>query len=288
MRDGPIRDGPQRDGQGRRQGVGRVDRGFALLIVLWSIALLALIGAHVTGTGRAEAQLAGNLRSAARAEAAADGLLYEAIFHLLLPAPGGWPADGIPREIALPGRIVATLRIESEQGKLNPNLATAGQLQALLQGLGLAPRPAMALAAAMLDWRTAARTARPNGAKEAEYRAAGLGYAPPGRPFESLDDMQLVLGMTPELLARLKPVLSIYQDGEPDLRIEPAAILQAMLESGSELEAAPDPGTAPTVLITAAVRLPDGAAFTRQAHVRLGPGAQGRAWRILTWQTAEE
>jgi len=39
-------------------------RGFALLIVLWSMALLALLLTQVTATGRSETQLADNLRRA--------------------------------------------------------------------------------------------------------------------------------------------------------------------------------------------------------------------------------
>jgi hypothetical protein len=60
------------------------ERGFVLLLVLWSMALL---GAHVTATGRSELALAANLQAAATAEALADGALHEAIWHLLADPP---------------------------------------------------------------------------------------------------------------------------------------------------------------------------------------------------------
>ncbi len=42
----------------------RSERGFVLLLVLWTLALLALIGTQVTAAGRSEAQVATNLRAA--------------------------------------------------------------------------------------------------------------------------------------------------------------------------------------------------------------------------------
>ncbi len=272
-------------------GAAKREGGFALLVVLWSLALLALIGTHVTATGRSEAQLAANLRGAAAAEAAADGALHRTVFHLLDPSPRRWLPDGIPREIALPGGGVAVVRAESEAGKSNPNLAPAGLLQALLLGAGADPRAAASLGAAILDWRTAGQRPRPNGAKEPQYRAAGRDYAPPGRPFESLDELGLVLGMTPELLARLTPFLSVYQTGDPDLRIAHPAVAQAVADAaraGLDADAEPDADAASVVVVTAGAVLPGGARFTRRAHVRLGPGARGRGWQILTWRTAED
>ncbi|MDR3535940.1 MAG: hypothetical protein P4L71_05530, partial [Acetobacteraceae bacterium] len=64
------------------------EAGFALLLVLWSLVLLSLILTQLLSAGRSEAQLAGNLRNAAMAEAIADGAVREAVFHLL----GGTPA----------------------------------------------------------------------------------------------------------------------------------------------------------------------------------------------------
>ena len=271
-------------------GSGAREGGFALLVVLWSLALLALLGTHVTATGRAEVQLAANLRGAAAAEAAADGALHQAIFHLLDPSPRRWRPDGVPREIALPGGAAATVRIESEQGKINPNFAPAGLLQALLPLLGVEPRTAASLAASILDWRTAGSRPRPGGAKEPEYRAAGRDYAPPGRPFESLDELGLVLGMTPELLARLTPFLSVYQGGDPDLRFAHPVVAQALADAvgrAEDMEVASEVGAAPVVVVTATAVLPGGVRFVRQAHVRLGSGARGRTWQILTWRAME-
>ncbi|WP_431267089.1 general secretion pathway protein GspK [Dankookia sp. P2] len=268
-------------------GPGLREGGFALLLVLWSLALLALIGTQVAATGRAEALLAANLRTAAMAEAAADGAVHQAVFHLLAPPGQRWPADGLAREVALPGSATALLRVESEQGKLNPNLASAPVLAALLQQLGAEPRAATGLAAAILDWRSAGLRPRPGGAKEPQYRAAGRDYGPPGRPFESIAELGLVLGMTPALLARLSPFLSIHQGRSPTPALPPRRCCALRTAQGAEEELAADPDAAPVVAITAAVALPGGARFARRAVVRLGPGGRGRGWQVLEWGVPE-
>jgi general secretion pathway protein K len=272
-----------------RGGMPR-DRGFALLIVLWSLSLLALIGTHIVATGRAEAQLAANLRTAAAAEAAADGAFYQAVFHLLDGSPRRWLPDGSTRELALPGGGVARVRIVSENAKINPNTAAEELLQALLLRLGTDPRRAAALAAAILDWRTAGLRPRRMGAKEPQYRAASRDYAPPGKPVESLDELGLILGMTPDLLAALKPHLSLYNEGEPDLLLAHPLVARAVADTTDAAVAAESsvgPAAATVVSITAVAVLPEGSSFVRHAHVRLGSGTRGRAWQILTWHAAD-
>jgi Tfp pilus assembly protein PilX len=56
------------------------DGGFALLTVLWTVALLALLTTRTAAAGRTEAQLAGNLRDAAAADVVADGAAHEAVY----------------------------------------------------------------------------------------------------------------------------------------------------------------------------------------------------------------
>ena len=73
----------------------RQDRGFALLIVLWWTGL--------AGAGRLEAKRSGNLRDAAVAEAAAEGALQEAAFHLLASGQAGWAIDGTIHTLPLTG-----------------------------------------------------------------------------------------------------------------------------------------------------------------------------------------
>ncbi len=260
------------------------DHGFALLIVLWWTALLALLGTQLAASGRLDAQRAGNLRAAAVAEAAADGVLQESIFHVLDGSPAGWPADGTTHVLPVVGGL-ARVEIRSEAAKIGLNQASPALLAALLNRLGTDRRQAAALADAILDWRTATTRPRKLGAKAPEYRAAGLGYAPPNSDFESVDELGLVRGMTPELVARLAPYLSIHQTGDPDLTVADAIV---RLASADAHEISADPTeltgldtTAPVVAVRVAVEMAEGARVLRRTVIRLAADAARHPFQVL-------
>ena len=75
-------------------GAGR-ERGFALLMVLWTLLLLAFIATVFNDNARTEVLLARNLVANARAEALADGGVYRAALGLTRsPREGGFRGDG--------------------------------------------------------------------------------------------------------------------------------------------------------------------------------------------------
>jgi general secretion pathway protein K len=264
------------------------DRGFALLVVLWTLVLVSLIVTQVTASGRSAVQMASHLRIAATLEAAADGAVHETIFRASDPSEAGWRADGRARTLPFPGGEV-TIRLLDEAGKLNPNVASPEVMAALLRQFGLDLQAATRLAAAIADWRFAGVEARPFGAKAAEYRQAGRDYGPPNAPFESVGELGAVLGMTPALLARLAPHLTVFHDGDPDPGSASREILQALRLALGVQELAPSPRSAtPTLAITATAGRPDGTRFTRKAIVRVGEGSPGRSFRILTWERETE
>ncbi len=263
----------------------RNDKGFALLIVLWAMVLLTLLVTQLTAAGRTELQLAANLRGAAAAEAAADGAVHAAVFHLLDPADP-WPADGVDRALRVPGGQ-AVVRIEDEAGKINPNLASPELLRALLRRCDADSRTADSLAAAIVDWRFPSSQGRPSGAKDSQYRAAGRDYGPPGAPFRSVAELGAVLGMTPALLSRLEPNLSVLTDTDPDPAAAPPVVRQAIqdLRGGA---AAPRRKPPRTVSVAARVAGDAGGRFTRRAVVRLGSTPKEPLFQILAWESAPE
>ena len=259
-------------------------RGFALLIVLWSVVLLAFLVTHLTGAARSETQLAGNVRLASVLQAAADGGVNTAIFHALDTSDGHWPANGAEHELRLPGALLE-VRIDNEAGKINPNSVQPQVLQALLHTQGVDQGAAARIAAAMVAWRFP--DVQGDGARAPQYRNAGRDYGPPGAAFESLEEIGLVLGMTPDILARIRPYLSLYHDGDPDLRLAAPAVVQAYRESeGGDPPASGGPPLETVISITASAVGADGGRFTRRAIVRIGQRSAGRLFEILTWQDA--
>jgi len=271
---------------------GADERGFALLLVLWTLVLLTLIVSSLVAGGRGEVRLAANLRAAAAAEALADGAVHEAIFRLLDPTDAGWRAGGFGndevREVALPGGRAA-VRIEDHAGLVNPNGVSDALLQALLVRAGADRRQAASVTAAVADWRSPTAGARPLGGKAPQYRAAGLDYAPPDAPFRSVAELGLVLGMTPALLARLAPVLTVFREGDPEGALAPPLVQEAIRDvSGPAPFPPPAPSGARVVTVTAAATGREGGRFVRRAVVRVGSALAGRAYRILAWEQAVE
>jgi general secretion pathway protein K len=261
-------------------------RGFALLIVLWTLVLLALLVAQFTATGRTEVQVAANLRANAVTEAAADGALYEAIMRLV---QGTWVPDGRIRVIRV-GDAVAEVRIRNQARKVNPNTAPIPVIQALLGYLGVDAGKAAALARAIVDWRSNGPLSQSGGTKLSQYQAAGLPYGPGNQLFDSLDEIGLVVGMTPVVLARMKPFLSIYREGDPQAPSDlPITAEEASTATGDPWYFGSS-GRVMVVMIDAAALGAKGGRFVRQAIVRLRAEASldQAPYQILTWGTPSE
>ena len=269
----------------RRGAAARRDHGFALLIVLWTMVLLALLVTRITASGRTEAQVAANLRDSAVAEAAADAAANVTLFHLLAFGSQRWAPAGHHRLLVAGADVDVT--VENLAGRVNLNTASPALLGALLDVLGVQPYQAASLAAAILDWHMPSQRPHPGGAKAPQYWAAGRDYGPPGAPFRSIDELGDVLGMTPELLQRLRPHVTAWGEGNPDPEFADPVVLTALRELGKG--AVLPGGTGSDILvvaITAAASGPSGSRFVRQAIVEIAPVPHGKPWRILAWASS--
>lgn len=260
----------------------RPSGGFALIIVLWTLVLIAFITAHLVGSGRIENRIAGNLAANAVTEAAADGAVYRAIFTLIEPQPDvRWPLDGSVREFAI-GDCRVTVQLDDETARINPNLAAPAVLEALLRVTGSDAESARRLAAAIGEWVGAAPAPRRPDEAAARYSAAGLDYAPPGEPAETLDELLRVIGMTPEVFAAIRPHLSLYAPVEPLLAQADPVVAAAMTQAGAiQPNAARRRTNLLTVRISAVASGPNQARASRTAIVRVSPIT--RTYAVLSW-----
>jgi general secretion pathway protein K len=264
----------------------RSDGGFALLIVMWTLVLIAFLVLHLTASGRTEIRIADNLVDNAVAAAAADGAITEAIFNQSNPRPDQrWPLDGADHPSTI-GNSRVVVRLEDEASRINPNLASPALIEALLRAVGDSPDGARRLAAAIADWVGSAPTPRPQQALFADYRAAGLDYGPPGAPLETLDELGRVLGMSPALLAALRPHLTLFGPAEPN-RADADPVIAAALATIPHLGQAATPISATaadllTVRISATALGPGNARVTRVAIVRVGSSLP-RGYAVLSW-----
>ena len=245
--------------------------------------------------GRNDVALARNLRTAAIAEAAADGAIHQAAFHSVPCTEAGctaWPTDGAPIDASREGISVAVC-LTDESGKVNPNKANPALLAALLGAVGVPDPEAMTLADAIAAWHTRNASPAAIADRTAQYRRAGLPFAPDGRNFTDVSDLRFVLGMTPAILDRLRPSLSIWNQADPDPRLATPAIRAAL-----EKLLATDPvslmnlgpiamAAGPRALtVTASASVERGARFTRSAVISLERDPSKPPLRILNWSTA--
>ncbi|MGH7188580.1 MAG: general secretion pathway protein GspK [Acetobacteraceae bacterium] len=256
-------------------------RGFALLIVLWMLVLLAIVVSGIAASGHTESALASNLRNGAVAQAAADGAVAVALFHTLVSGPDHWPADGAPHVLMI-GATRITVRILDQSGLVNPNTAPKALLVALLRRLGTDPGVALHIASAMVDWRSPGPAPSPGGAKLAQYRAADSAWSAPGGAFRSRREIALVLGMQPSLAARLAPYLSVYTEGEVDPRLAAPPVRQALADANGGVLPGFAPPQVETIEVTAEATSGAGARFTRRAVIHVGAAAN--SLRTLAWQ----
>jgi general secretion pathway protein K len=227
----------------------RNSQGFALIVVAWFLVLSAAIATYMMANARNETAIARNVVAAASAEALADAAIAQTIFNQSNPAEADrWKLDGEPHLIALLGGQ-ATIRLYDESQKVNPNLASPALLAALFEAAGVARSSARDVGAAIADWVDRDAAPVPYGAEAMQYTRAGRSYGPPNAPIESLDELQLVLGVTPERLALVLPYLTIYTKSEqPDAVGAPPVVQRALAllaRSETSEPAAADPASAP-------------------------------------------
>jgi general secretion pathway protein K len=182
----------------------------ALVMVMWVAVILAVVAGSFVLERRSEMLVVRNSISMAKAQAAADAGVYRAVHDLYRQnVPDVWKRDGTPHEWAFEG-VPVRIVIRDESARIDINSASDALLRGLLVSVGLRDDEATALLDAILDWRDADTLKRPNGAEEGDYTTAGLSYRPANAPFQAIEELQLVLGMRPEIYSRIAPSITVF------------------------------------------------------------------------------
>lgn len=252
---GLVASGGPEGGGGPGERRGRPN-GFALAAVLWVMVLVGALSATFLAAARSERRATLRADEEVRARWAARAGLARAISALdaslsspagatpLAPRPGGGDTLMGPVAFRMDGLPVRAVLLDA-RARLDLNAADGETLERLLAAAGLPPEQRRPLVAAILDWRDADRVRRENGAEASDYVALGASRLPADGPFGSADDLGAVRGVTPALLRRLLPLVTVSGDGRIDVNAAPAPVLATL------------PGLGPA----AAVRL---AAFRRR------------------------
>jgi len=185
----------------RTDGRGWRDRGSALLIVLWSALVIAGLAAVVAGTVRTDLTVVRHQVAEAQARYLAQAGVLHGVLLML--------ADGDP--VLLTNTIVGfdatdiRLHFADECGKVDLNTGWGDLLRRLVDGHA----GDTAVAAAILDWRDPDSASGPGGAEDAQYRAAGRTHGARNGPFESVAELQQVLGVDVRLMRALRSDVTV-------------------------------------------------------------------------------
>ncbi|MGK9167959.1 general secretion pathway protein GspK [Inquilinus limosus] len=225
------------------------ERGIALVVVLWTLVMLAMLTIGFSLSSRTEARVAANGAEEIRLRALLRGGVELAVLGLgTADDDRGWRADGTPYPAKIgDDRIV--VRIRDEAGRIDLNRADAETLQRLIAVVLGTPESAQRLAEAILRRRGGDQTAAGGAAPGAGAAAAGQApNAPPpqppmaqpdpanpddparlARPFQSAEELRRVPGISRALADLLMPHVTVLS---PAAGINPFAadpvVLQAL------------------------------------------------------------
>lgn len=285
------------------------ERGVALVIVLWAVMLLTVIAGNFVFAMRTETLVARNAVSGTQAEAMANGAVHRALYETFKSAANAdtWKADGMERQWEQNGAKIRVVMMD-ESGKIDINTSSDKLLMGLLLSVGVNAEKSAQLLDAILDWRDADALVRPNGAESEAYRAAGLQYEPANAPFDAVEQLQQVLGMSNDIYLRLATLITIHS-GQPGINtlVAPRGVLMAIpgtdpaqvdayieqrkqsLASGQTPPPFPagaafmSGATNSVINVHAEARMPDDVVFVREAVARRS-GEAKRPVAFLSWK----
>jgi general secretion pathway protein K len=271
------------------------ERGIALLLVLWVLALVAALVLAFVGNADVALRVARNDDATAHARVLAESGITLAILALTDQGATRWLADGTPHQVSDSGGTIE-ISAEDENGKIDLNVAPPELFIGLFRTLGANDAGATAAATAIINWRSG------KGEAPADSEAA----APVPRQFFDVSEVAQIPGVSRDLYRRAAPFFTVYSFS-PYINplTAPAEVLrslpganEASIEAflANRATALADPASAPQlpgigdvavapvtiVTITAHAQSGSGARFTREAVVSLAP-APGAPFTILAW-----
>jgi len=281
------------------------NRGAALLLVLWMLVLLTGLVVVFASTARTESLQGRYLARSTAARYLAEAGIEVAALRLSSGDPTKtWLPDGRPYTFTFEDAQIE-VRVRDESGRVDLNAAAPELLAELVKAVGGDPVKAPAIGAAIQDFRDGDNLLSPGGgAEDGEYAAAGLPYGAKDRAFESVTELQQVLGVDGDLYRKLAPHVTINTGlARPEAIYASEEVLHAMglspLELGTILAgrqvAAPGMPTTPlagsgtgTYSISSRATRPDGTRAVVHATVRLGAtSGLGQLYTPLAWRVGD-
>jgi general secretion pathway protein K len=220
-------------------------RGFALMAAMWLLVAISAVSLELSAIARSRRLAAGNLLESTHARAAAESGIEHARARLarVIAEGGSGRTWNDPVSVLDPWHSLEVGLRDSVQmidegwyrvalsdlgARVNVNRATEDDLRRLLIALDIDAAKADGLAQAIGDWRDEDEFRRLRGAEREDYLKAGARELPRNGPFESVDELRFVRGMTPELLAKVRDYLAVWGSGQINVNVATRAVLLSL------------------------------------------------------------
>ncbi len=221
----------------------RSRRGVALLAALWlvvaiaSVALQFSIEAHERRTIGLLASERGMQRAAAMGALA---LTQARLEQALRVAPSGnnvarlrafdpWlDVDSTYSGSVFVDSMEVGVQARDLGAKLNINLINENEIQTFFSFLLGDYTKSTQLAQSIMDWRDVDSMPRPSGAERDAYIKAEMLALPTNGPFREIEELQNVMGMTPEIYAVASPYLTTHGSAQVNLNTAPVPVLRSL------------------------------------------------------------
>jgi general secretion pathway protein K len=206
---------------------GSDERGIALLHTLLVLTLLVALILEFDAEARREyrdaAAFRDNFKATVLARAAVQAARGTLQQDFLKDKQAGQSFDALTDLWAIPitnyaiGDGLLNAKIEDERGKLNLNDLAAGgdaiakgkrilRAKRLFELLQINPD----LVDAIVDWVDKDETPEPAGAESIYYQSLRPPYRAANAPLQTLLELRLIKGMTPDILAKLSKLVTVY------------------------------------------------------------------------------
>jgi general secretion pathway protein K len=218
----------------------RNDAGVALLITLLVLVLIVILAMEIFRTGARAAQTGAFGRDSIRASLIAEAGAAAARIALRENAKQ-FAYDTLDQVWSRPvpqidlGDGTILVAVEDEERKINlnrlvlangnaPDEQRLAVFRKLLVILDIEP----SFADAVVDWLDNDDAPRVGGAESAYYLSLPFPYRAKNDLFDTLDELRLVRGFTPEKFEKLKPFLTVHSSGAVNLNTAPKELLMAL------------------------------------------------------------
>lgn len=244
-------------------------RGVVLIMVIWALTILMVISLELARTMRIEALTADTYHQEVETYYLALAGLHRALYAVLRAQQQGRSmldssrgVGGLQRGLSSDQQKSAAqeiqdiwvrgdgrwqteefgaggywVRVVDEGGKINLNRVDETTLRQVFVNLQFDVKDSENMTDAILDWRDTDSLVRLHGAESDDYLAQRVPYPAKDGPFDTLDELLLVQGVTPALFygqggSGLRDLFSVYSAGtsnSPNLLTASALVIRAVL-----------------------------------------------------------